>query len=233
MTNHYLLNRQALLLRKLYTIQWFTNPNIVTDLVQEMSSIHSDSITRPSLILRAQNQQDKAAWDEFVNRYGPRVTTWSRRWCKQDADVKDLSQDILFHIWRKLPQFRREEGKKFRGWLRKVSQHAFVDSGRRRKSVIIEGGVVEGEMDKRALALSRAMERQLDEELLQMACLRVREIVKPDQWEMFEQTNLLQTPPNDVAKQFNKSVDAVRMNSVRIRKLIKTKIKEIEESIFA
>ncbi len=87
-------------------------------------------------------------------------------------------------------------------------------------------------MVKRAQELARALEQQFDEELLQMACARVREIVKPEQWKMFEQINLLQVESHEVSRQFNKSLDAIRMNSVRIRKLIKTKMKEIEASVF-
>ncbi len=103
-----------------------------------MTSPRSDSSTRTSFILRAQGQHDQATWDEFVNRYGLMVLTWSRHWCKQSADAEDLSQDILIHVWKNIPKFRLEEGRRFRGWLRHVSHNAFVDSLRRRKSVIIE-----------------------------------------------------------------------------------------------
>src|SRR4051812_13134514 len=84
--------------------------------------------TRASLLFRLQETPgDRLAWEHFAARYGPMVLAWCRRWGLQDADAADVTQDVLTRLTQKLPEFRYDPAKRFRGWLRTVTQHALVD----------------------------------------------------------------------------------------------------------
>ncbi len=195
-----------------------------------MVSDQSESRTQVSLILRAQNLDDQAAWDEFVSRYGPKVITWCHRWSRQDADAQDLSQDILLRVWVKLPAFRYETTGTFRGWLWTLSRNAFVDTLRRKNVMVAHDRAIAEALDKQSMEFAREMQQQYDEELLHKAYEQVRQVVDVAQWQIFEQSELRNVDAADVAREFNKSIAAVRMNNLRIRKQIKAIVLQIEES---
>jgi RNA polymerase sigma-70 factor (ECF subfamily) len=193
-----------------------------------MASEQSQSSTRVSLILRAQNREDQVAWNEFVHRYGPVVIRWCRRWCKQDADVEDLSQNILFRVWEKLPGLNYSAGGTFRGWLRRVSHNAFIDVWRRDSKWKRLLPIVGDELDPLATDLSEHMQQQFDKELFELACTEVRLVLNDDQWCIFQQTELEQTNAREVAERFGKSLAAVRMNNLRIRKQLRMRVAQME-----
>ena len=51
--------------------------------------------TRSSLILRLADNVDGEAWDEFVEIYEPFIYRYARRRGLQDADARELVQDVL------------------------------------------------------------------------------------------------------------------------------------------
>ncbi len=53
------------------------------------------SRTSPTLLLRLRDLSDKDAWNEFLNRYGPKIYGWCRRYHLQEADATDVSQEVL------------------------------------------------------------------------------------------------------------------------------------------
>ena len=51
--------------------------------------------TRPSLLVRLRDPPDEQAWGEFVEIYEPLVYRLARRRGFQDADARELVQDVL------------------------------------------------------------------------------------------------------------------------------------------
>ena len=56
------------------------------------------------------------AWATFHHRYAPLLRTWCARWGLHQADVDDLTQDILLKVFHNLPTYDRGRGR-FRAWL--------------------------------------------------------------------------------------------------------------------
>ena len=56
--------------------------------------------TRLSLLTRIAKPGpvDQLAWEEFVDQYGPMIYHWCRRWGLQDADAKDVTQQVLLTL---------------------------------------------------------------------------------------------------------------------------------------
>jgi len=48
---------------------------------------------------------DQAAWERFVDLYGPRIRGWCRRWGLQEADSEDVTQEVLLRLSLKLRSF--------------------------------------------------------------------------------------------------------------------------------
>ena len=133
---------------------------------------------------------DTEAWAKFVSLYGPHVVAWCRRYGLQEADARDVSQDVLMQFMRQAARFRHDRSKKFRGYLRTITHAAWcdwVEKGRRVDEV------ARGEGMERILAQTPArndlvdsLEAQYDRELLGVAMEQVRGRVEPRTWEVFQ-----------------------------------------------
>src|SRR5947209_19290475 len=88
--------------------------------------------TPASLLQRLQQETDEESWSRFVRLYLPLICDWGRQLGVQDSDVADLSQEVFILLLRKLPEFRFEQQKRFRHWLRAVTVNKLRELCRRR-----------------------------------------------------------------------------------------------------
>ena len=77
--------------------------------------------TSESLLIRLKSANDFQAWSRFVELYTPLIFFWARKTGLQTQDAADLVQDVLSIAFQKLPTFKYEPSKSFRGWLRTVT----------------------------------------------------------------------------------------------------------------
>src|SRR5262249_55617213 len=87
------------------------------------------SATRVSLLGRLRlNPLDQAAWNEFVDRYGPMIFRWCRQQGLQGVDAEDVTQNVLLKLARRMRTFvYQPERGRFRDWLRTVFRGAWCD----------------------------------------------------------------------------------------------------------
>src|SRR5262245_1197431 len=84
--------------------------------------------TRVTLLTQLRHDpSDRAGWEEFVERYGPHIYRWCRRWGLQHADAEDVTQIILLKLTKKLRTFAYDPSGSFHGWLKTVAHHAWRD----------------------------------------------------------------------------------------------------------
>ena len=89
--------------------------------------------TRASLILRLQNTDDVAAWDEFVRLYRPVLYRVARGRGFQAADADNLVQEVMFAVARSVSQWlERADRGSFRAWLLRITRNEAVDTISRR-----------------------------------------------------------------------------------------------------
>lgn len=100
--------------------------------------------TSASLLIRLQTEQrDSIAWNQFVDLYTPLIFYWGRKAGLQPDDASDLVQEVLTKLVRKLPEFRLDPNKSFRGWLRVVTLNKFRELRRRKTIQIVDIPTVE------------------------------------------------------------------------------------------
>ena len=87
--------------------------------------------TPVSLLERLQRPGEPEAWTRFVELYTPLLYHWARRLGLQQSDAADLVQDVFAVLVRRLPEFRYQTGKRFRGWLWTVLVNKWRKSQRR------------------------------------------------------------------------------------------------------
>lgn len=63
--------------------------------------------TRQTLIERVRDQYNEKAWEEFVEIYEPYIYSIIRRMGISAHDSKDIHQNVLLSIWKKLPEYKK------------------------------------------------------------------------------------------------------------------------------
>ena len=82
--------------------------------------------TRRSLIVKLRDPADSAAWGEFVALYEPLVYRLARRKGLQDADARDLCQEVFQAVARAVDRWEPGRGS-FRGWLSRITRNLLIN----------------------------------------------------------------------------------------------------------
>lgn len=83
-----------------------------------MTENESQWVTRETLLRRARDPADHAAWEEFVGYYRRYLYGLVRRMNLDHHDAEEIVQTVTVKLWQKLPEFRYDARKgRFRGWL--------------------------------------------------------------------------------------------------------------------
>src|SRR5690606_31872725 len=92
--------------------------------------------TRASLILRLPSADDAAAWREFVAIYEPFVYRFARRHGFQDADARELVQNVFLAVVKAVDRWQVDPNRgRFRAWLFKIARNQFLDVLRKRRRI--------------------------------------------------------------------------------------------------
>jgi RNA polymerase sigma factor (sigma-70 family) len=189
--------------------------------------------TRVTLLTQLRHDpSDQAGWDDLVERYGPHIYRWCRRWKLQDADAEDLTQDILMKLTQKLPAFVYDPSRSFRGWLKTVAHHAWRDFVDGRRHALCASGDSRGHELTFTLEaredLAKRLEEAFDLELLEAAKVRVRLRVAPHTWEAFRLMALEGLPVAEVAARANLQAAMVYVAKSKVQRMLQEEIGKLE-----
>jgi RNA polymerase sigma-70 factor (ECF subfamily) len=189
-------------------------------------------ITSPTLLARLRDEpSSEAAWDEFIEHYGPHIYRWCRQWRLQDADAEDVTQEILLKLARKLRDFAYDPKSSFRGWLKTVAHHAWRDfvDGRDVARPAADDYAwdllhsVEARED-----LIQKLEEAFDCELLEAAKVQVRLRVAPHTWEAFRLVAIEGLPVAEVAAKVQMQVAMVYVAKSKVQRMLQEQIRKLE-----
>jgi RNA polymerase sigma-70 factor (ECF subfamily) len=193
----------------------------------------SASLTSETLLGRlCQSPDDQAAWDRFVERYGPKIYGWCRQWRLQEADAEDVTQNVLLCLARKLRTFAYDPSRSFRGWLRTLTDHACSDFFADRHLDRASGDTAVFEVLKSAPAraeLLARLEEQFDQELMGEALARVRLRVEPQTWDAFRLTATEGLSGEAAAAQLEMRLTAVFKAKSRVLQLLRDEVARLEQ----
>ncbi|WP_372807620.1 RNA polymerase sigma factor [Pontiella sp.] len=107
--------------------------------------------TRQTLLLRAKNQDDDAAWEEFVRYYSGFIHMVLHKMNLYQVDFDDLAQEILLRIWKSLPDFIYDQDRaQFRTWLGRLIRNQVLDHIRSTERRTRKHSAVADEMESSA-----------------------------------------------------------------------------------
>jgi RNA polymerase sigma-70 factor (ECF subfamily) len=196
----------------------------------------STPTTRASLLLRLRDPQDHQAWVEFVALYEPVAYRLLRRRGLQDADARDVMQELFLAVSRSIDRWdpARERGS-FRGWLQRVTRNLVINWLKRSERRVL----ATGDSDVQAMldllpADSEAETVEFDHELrralFQRAAQQVRAEVQPATWQAFWETAVVGTSPAETARKLGMEVGAIRVAKCRVLARLRAAVNELEKT---
>jgi RNA polymerase sigma-70 factor (ECF subfamily) len=190
------------------------------------------SETSTTLLARLQQAPaDPAAWQGFVQRYGPRIVGWCRQWGLQEADAQDVSQAVLLKLLSAMRQFEYQPSQRFRAWLKTVTHHAWQDlvRGRRRLRTDRQSDA-DDPLEKVAARddLTTGLQDAYEQELLEQALARVRLRVQAQTWDAFRLTALEGVSGAEAAARLGLPVTSVYKAKSNVKKLLEAEVRYLE-----
>lgn len=191
--------------------------------------------TRHSLVLRLRNLEDEAAWAEFVQVYEPLVYRLARGKGLQDADARDLCQDVFRAVASAIERWDPDPAKgRFRGWLFRIARNLLVNflAGQRRqprgsgRSSVQELLEAQPDRDDQAEAEFAA---EFQRRAFHWAAERVKNEFTDSTWQAFWRTGVENRPVAVVAKELGLSEGAVYVARCRILARLRDRVEQLTE----
>ncbi|MBN9120382.1 MAG: sigma-70 family RNA polymerase sigma factor [Planctomycetes bacterium] len=179
--------------------------------------------TSLTLLDRLRRPDHPDAWDRFVRLYAPLLLRWAELQGVRGADAEDLAQAVLLKLLRLLPDYAREDGRSFRGWLFTICRNECRDFQTRRGTRPMPAS------DGLSTVAAPPRPDELDEaEYRRRLVRRVLELVRPDfgapTWAAFDGFVLNGRPAAEVAAELGLSVNAVYLARNRILTRIRAEV---------
>lgn len=185
----------------------------------------TDSVTSLSLLCALKDDvQQHQAWIRFVQRYGPRIEGWCRRWGLQEADARDVMQNVLLQLAKQMGSFEYDHAGRFRSWLKTIAWRAWADYLRSmNRNVALPGSLqllakldtVEAKDD-----LLSQLDDEANREILELAIQRVRGRVKETTFEAFRLMTFEDMSGAEAAEQLGISVGTVFVSKSRVDRML-------------
>lgn len=157
--------------------------------------------------------------------YEPVIFRLAKRKNLQDADVREIVQEVLMRVAGAIDRFDPYGAGSFRGWLSKTTRRVAVDRFRRlagRETAI--GGVtpeLESVLQTAAGQLDAEFDLEHRRQLFRCAAEHIRPIVSQSTWAAFWETAVKDRPACDVASDLGLSDGAVYVARCRVLKRIR------------
>lgn len=192
-----------------------------------------ESRTRLSLLHRLRQNDDTAAWKEFVDSYAPKIHAWCRRWGLQPADAEDVAQNVMLQMSRQMQSFEYQPGGSFRKWLKTVTYRAWCDfqTSRLRHPQGSGHPHVQAMLDSVTARddFVDDLTRDNDRDLLHTALLMVGDKVQPRHFQVFRLMALEGLSGAETAAQLGLSPGNVFVIRGRVQKLIMDMVRRLDE----
>jgi len=192
-------------------------------------------VTQPSLLVRIRDPEDAAAWQRFVDLYGPLVYRFVRLRGLQDADAADLTQEVFQTVARAARRLDYDPGRgTFRGWLYTVTRNKLYDFLERRQHQPAGSGGTSAQLrlDQEPGPDDGEEElwgREHDRQLFHWAAEQVRGDFTAATWQAFWHTAVEGRRGQEVADELRLSVGAVYVAKSRVLAKLIRKIQEVQD----
>lgn len=196
----------------------------------------SSLTTRASLLLRLADGENRQAWAEFIDLYEPLVHRLLRKAGLQDADLREVAQDVFVAVSRHVASFEpfHERGS-FRGWLGRITRNLLINLLEKRRH---QPGIASGSTDMIRMLqevpappteTTELVELEVRRRLFHHAADRIRKEFRPATWQAFWQTWVEAEEVNTVSQRLGLTPGAVYIARSRVIARLREEINRIGE----
>lgn len=192
---------------------------------------HTHAATRASLILRLQNAEDVAAWDEFAEIYAPVIYRVATNRGFQTADAENLVQEVFLAVANSVSKWlEREDRGRFLAWLLRISRNEAVDmlTKRATRPLGCDGSAAEQVLANLPARdeLSHALDMEYERVIFRRAAEQVRDSVAEHTWDAFWLTSVEGLSVNEAAARLNTRPGNIYFARSRVMTRIKDIVKQ-------
>jgi RNA polymerase sigma-70 factor (ECF subfamily) len=185
--------------------------------------------TRYTLLRRASDSNDEAAWEDIVSHYRNFIIYMLRKMNVPQNDIEDVAQQILMLLVRDIGQYDRERAR-FRSWLGSVIRNATLNYFRRQQARAVRMCSVNPDMDVLGTTHPAEIDVQIEREWAvyvgKLAMERTRTVFQGQAVEVFEM-GLEGMAAADIAKQTGLSVSSVYTLRKRVKARVYREIRDV------
>jgi RNA polymerase sigma factor (sigma-70 family) len=190
--------------------------------------------TRPSLLVRIRDPQDEQAWREFLDIYEPLVYRLARRKGFQDADARELSQEVFLAVASAIDRWDPDPSRgSFRGWLFRIARNLMINllakqqrhpqgTGSSDVKHLLEGQPAPVGED------SALFDREYRREAFRWAAEQIRGEFRETTWKAFWLTSVEGEEIKEVAQMLGITVGAVYIARSRVMARLRQTIERLE-----
>lgn len=191
--------------------------------------------TRASLILRLPSTGDAEAWEEFASIYEPFVYRFARRGGLQDADARELVQDVMLSVAKAVGRWKPDSNRaRFRTWLFRIARNQLIDAlGKRQRQLTANGGTSFfghlSELSEENKTTDQLMRLEHRRVLFRWAAERIEASVRPTTWRAFWMTAVETQSAENVAETLGLTPGAVYIARSRILAKLRDEVSRWED----
>ena len=170
--------------------------------------------TEKELVLQAQSGNEEA-YQKLYERFYRDVYYYAQHLCKNDADAKDVTQDVFLEVYRSLPSLRSAD--MFMVWLKRITRSKAQLLFRRNKDRVYDPEVIAMELggDTRIDRLPQeAMDNRVDEEVVR----HLAKSLSKHRREVIELFYFQQMSLEEIAKHLDLNINTVKSRLHMARK---------------
>jgi RNA polymerase sigma factor (sigma-70 family) len=185
--------------------------------------------TSKSLLAKARDRSDQAAWRRLTELYEPLVARWVRPHVAQRADAEDIIQEVMTTLVKEVPRFdHNQRPGAFRAWLRKITVHrlrTYWEKRDARDSGSADPSVDEAltELADPTSALSLSWDEEHDRHVTATLLESIRLEFQPATWRAFELLVREGRSAAEVAAELGVTSNAVLIAKSRVLKRLREK----------
>ena len=162
--------------------------------------------TRHSLLARLHGSDNDGAWTEFVTLYEPAIYRFARRQGLQDADAREIVQEVLLNVRSLALKPPSNKMERFRAWLATVARNRVIDLVRKKAR---KERALAHLQDQSITNNNEGFSYEIRHQMFVIASQRVQRQVSAAQWQAFWQTAVEVAPAHEVAKRLGMSLGNV------------------------
>lgn len=190
--------------------------------------------TRVTLLRQIRDSRDEIAWCSFVDLYTPLIYRYCRRHRLQDADARNVVQEVFSRVSRAIRTFEYDpERGQFRSWLGLVTHQQMLRYVEKENSSVRAIGAgagdelcndISGEVDG-------AWVEAFNAHVYRTALDAIRREFDDETWNVFQQTWEAGRPPGEVARQMQRDPQWVYQAKFRVVRRLKDEIERLSADV--